>query len=84
MHIAIVTAEGFNELDSFIALGILNRVKRSSWRVSICAPSGAVTSMNGITVHARSRLVDVVSADAFLFGSGMQSYLPAVPALHTT
>ena len=40
MHIAIVTAEGFNELDSFIALGILNRVKRSSWRVSICAPSG--------------------------------------------
>ena len=73
MHIAIVTAEGFNELDSFIALGILNRVKRSSWRVSICAPSGAVTSMNGVTVHAQSRLTDVVSADVVLFGSGMKT-----------
>ena len=27
MHIAILTFEGFNELDSLIALGILNRVK---------------------------------------------------------
>jgi len=25
MHIAILTFDGFNELDSFIALGILNR-----------------------------------------------------------
>ena len=73
MHIAIVTAEGFNELDSFIALGILNRVKRSSWRVSICAPSDTVTSMNGVTVHAQSRLADVVSADVVLFGSGMKT-----------
>ena len=73
MHIAIVTAEGFNELDSFIALGILNRVKRSSWRVSICAPSDTVTSMNGVTVHAQSRLTDVVSADVVLFGSGMKT-----------
>jgi hypothetical protein len=28
MHTAILTFEGFNELDSFIALGILNRVRR--------------------------------------------------------
>ncbi len=27
MKIAILTFEGFNELDSFIALGILNRMK---------------------------------------------------------
>ena len=27
MHIAILTFEGFNELDSLIALSILNRVK---------------------------------------------------------
>jgi hypothetical protein len=27
MHIAILTFEGFNELDSLIALGVLNRVK---------------------------------------------------------
>lgn len=27
MDIAILTFDGFNELDSFIALGILNRMK---------------------------------------------------------
>ena len=73
MHIAIVTAQGFNELDSFIALGILNRVKRNAWRVSICAPSDAVTSMNGVTVQAQCRLADARSADVVLFGSGTQT-----------
>jgi transcriptional regulator GlxA family with amidase domain len=73
MHIAIVTAQGFNELDSFIALGILNRVKRPGWNVSICAPSATVTSMNGVTVHAQSRLGDAATADVVLFGSGMRT-----------
>ena len=39
MHIAILTFQGFNELDSLIALGILNRVKRPDWRVSIASPA---------------------------------------------
>ena len=73
MHITIVTAQGFNELDSFIALGILNRVKRPGWRVSLCAPAEAVTSMNGVTVRAQSRLADAVAADVVLFGSGMHT-----------
>ena len=30
MHIAILTVEGFNEPDPFIALGILDRVKNIS------------------------------------------------------
>ena len=38
MHIAILTFEGFNELDSLIALNILNRVKKPGWRVSIASP----------------------------------------------
>lgn len=38
MHIAILTFEGFNELDSFIALGILNRIHRPGWRVSLACP----------------------------------------------
>jgi len=38
MHIAILTFPGFNELDSFIALGILNRIKSAGWRVSLCCP----------------------------------------------
>jgi len=73
MHIAIVTAEGFNELDSFIALGILNRVKRPGWRVTVCSPAASVTSMNGVTVHAQSSLADAAAADVVLLGSGMQT-----------
>ena len=42
MHIAILTFEGFNELDSLIALGILNRVKQPNWRVSIASPAARV------------------------------------------
>jgi hypothetical protein len=54
MHITILTFDAFNELDSFIALGILNRVKRSDWRVTLACPAPQVTSMNGVTVHAQS------------------------------
>lgn len=43
MHIAILTFDGFNELDSIIALGILNRVKASDWRVSLCCSPPQVT-----------------------------------------
>ena len=51
MHIAILTFDGYNELDSIVALGILNRVKRPDWRVSLAAPSATVTSMNGVVLQ---------------------------------
>jgi transcriptional regulator GlxA family with amidase domain len=73
MHIAILTFEGFNELDSFIALGVLNRVKRPGWRVSIACPSATVTSMNGVTVQAQATLADACAAEAVIVGSGMQT-----------
>jgi hypothetical protein len=39
MHITILTFEVFNELDSLIALGILNRIKKPDWRVTLsCVP----------------------------------------------
>jgi transcriptional regulator GlxA family with amidase domain len=71
MHVAILTFQGFNELDSFIALGVLKRVP--GWRVSICCPEATVTSWNGVTVHAQSRLDEVASADAVLVGSGAKT-----------
>jgi transcriptional regulator GlxA family with amidase domain len=73
MHVAILTFEGFNELDSFVALGVLNRVKKPDWRVSICCPTPTVTSMNGVTIHAQSRLDSVLTADAVLVGSGIRT-----------
>lgn len=71
MHIAILTFDGFNELDSLIGLGILNRIRKPDWRVTLCCPAAEVTSMNGVTVRAQSVLEDARSADAVLVGSGM-------------
>lgn len=73
MHIAILTFEGYNELDSLIALGILNRVKQPGWRVSIASPGAKVRSMNGVVIEAQASLQDAVAADAVIVGSGMQT-----------
>ena len=73
MHIAILTFQGFNELDSLVALGVLNRVKKPGWRVTLCCPEPVVTSMNGVVVHAQSRLPDAVFADAVIVGSGIRT-----------
>jgi transcriptional regulator GlxA family with amidase domain len=73
MHIAILTFEGFNELDSLIALGILNRVKTPRWRVSIASPTERVRSMNGVVIEAQATLAEASAADAVIVGSGMQT-----------
>ena len=73
MHIAILTFQGFNELDSIVALGILNRVRDKSWRVTLCCPADSVTSMNGVVVQAQSRLAEARAADAVIVGSGMKT-----------
>ena len=73
MHISILTFEGFNELDSLIALGILNRVKRPDWRVSIASPADKVRSMNGVVMEAQASLKDACDADAVLVGSGIRT-----------
>lgn len=70
MHIAILTFEGFNELDSLIALGVLNRVREPGWRVSIASPAPRVRSMNGVTLDAMVDLDEACTADAVVVGSG--------------
>src|SRR6185295_19330737 len=73
MHIAILTFQGFNELDSLVALGVLNRIRKATWRVTLCSPESMVTSMNGVVVHAQSNLSEVASADAVIVGSGIKT-----------
>ncbi len=73
MHIAILTFQGFNEIDSLVALGVLNRIKKPGWRVTLCCPEPTVTSMNGVVVHAQSTLAEVATADVVLVGSGLQT-----------
>jgi transcriptional regulator GlxA family with amidase domain len=73
MHIAILTFDGFNELDSLVALGVLNRVKKPGWRVTLASPSATVTSMNGVTVHATATLESACEAGAVIVGSGIRT-----------
>jgi len=71
MKIAILTFDGFNELDSFIALGLLNRLGAQGWKAEIASPASHVTSMSGVTVQAQRPLEFANEADAVIFGSGI-------------
>lgn len=73
MHIAILTFDGYNELDSLIALGILNRIKKPDWRVSIASPTARVESMNGVIIERHISLSEANAADAVIIGSGMKT-----------
>jgi transcriptional regulator GlxA family with amidase domain len=73
MRIAIVTFEGFNEIDSFVAFHILNRVTRPGWKAEITAPQATLRSGNGVAIHAQRPLEFANEADAVLFGSGRQT-----------
>ncbi len=73
MHVAILTFDGFNELDSLIALGILKRINQPGWRVSIACPTPSVRSMNGVVLEAQCSLGDAREADAVIVGSGIKT-----------
>jgi transcriptional regulator GlxA family with amidase domain len=73
VQIAVLTFDGFNELDSFIAAAILNRVKAKGWKAYITSPSTEVTSMNGITVRRQQPLEFAREADAVIIGSGTKT-----------
>jgi transcriptional regulator GlxA family with amidase domain len=70
MQIAIVTFEGFNEIDIFVVLSILNRVRAPNWKAEITAPTPSLTSMNGVRIERQQPLSFARSADVVLVGSG--------------
>jgi transcriptional regulator GlxA family with amidase domain len=73
MQVAILTFDGFNELDSLIAAAILNRLRPEGWAASITSPTAQVTSMNGIVVQRQRPLAFAEEADAVLIGSGVRT-----------
>ena len=73
MKIAILTFDGFNELDTFIALGLVNRLHHLGWAAAVTSPTAQVTSMNGVTVTAQQPLEFANEADVVLFGSGIHT-----------
>ncbi len=73
MQIAVLTFDGFNELDSFIAASLLNRMKHKGWKAHITSPTERVTSMNGVEVRRQRPLAFAADADAVLVGSGIKT-----------
>lgn len=73
MQIAVLTFDGYNELDSFIAAAMLNRMKGAGWMAWITSPVEQVTSMNGVTVQRQQPLDFARQADAVLIGSGIRT-----------
>ena len=71
--IAVLTFDGFNELDSFIASAMLNRVKQPSLKALIVCPAAQVASMNGVVVHSQAALRFAREADAVIVGSGVKT-----------
>jgi len=73
MQIAVLTFDGFNELDSFVAAAILNRMRPKGWMAHITSPTETVTSMNGVAIQRQKPLAFVGEADAVLIGSGIRT-----------
>ena len=73
MQIAVLTFDGFNELDSFVAAAIINRMKAHGWAAHITSPTERVTSMNGVTVERQRPLEFASEADAVIIGSGIKT-----------
>ena len=85
VHIAILTFDAFNELDSLVAFAVFNRIALlgdAGWHVRIASPTPRVTSMNGLTIDAHEDLSRIGQADAVLVGSGMKTReIAANPAI---
>lgn len=80
MQIAVLTFDGFNELDSFVPAAILNRMRAKGWNAHITAPTAEITSMNGVTVRRQRPLEFACEADAVIIGSGVNTREVAIDA----
>jgi transcriptional regulator GlxA family with amidase domain len=70
MRIAVLTFDGFNELDSFVASAMINRITSPELRALIVCPAQRVASMNGVVVQSQAPLSFAREADAVIVGSG--------------
>ncbi|HVP61328.1 MAG TPA: DJ-1/PfpI family protein [Myxococcaceae bacterium] len=70
MRIAILTFPGFNEIDSFVASYMINRVTRAGLKAEITCAAPVVESGRGVRVSAQRPLEFAREADAVLVGSG--------------
>jgi transcriptional regulator GlxA family with amidase domain len=73
MQVAVVTFDGFNELDSFIASALINRCRGEGLEAFITTPTPVITSMNGVEIRGQRPMEFVTEADVVLIGSGIKT-----------
>ncbi|MFD8546045.1 DJ-1/PfpI family protein [Streptomyces sp. NPDC059649] len=73
MQVAVVTFDGFNELDSFIASALINRCSKDGLEAFITTPTPVVMSMNGVEVTGQRPMEFVTEAEVVLIGSGVKT-----------
>lgn len=73
MNIAILTFQGFNEIDSLVAFRMLKWLDKDNWNIKICCPDVEVISMGGLVIRAQGMLEDANQADAVIVGSGVMT-----------
>ena len=73
MQVAVVTFDGFNELDSFIASALINRCRKNGLEAFITTPEPVVASMNAVEVTGQRPMEFVTEADVVLIGSGVKT-----------
>ncbi|MEU1501571.1 DJ-1/PfpI family protein [Streptomyces sp. NPDC005732] len=73
MQVAVVTFDGFNELDSFIASALINRCRGDGLEAFVTTPTPVVTSMNGVEVTGQRPMEFATEADVVLIGSGVKT-----------
>lgn len=78
MRAAIVTFDGYNELDSFVALALLNRA--AGWRAEIVSDRQRVVSMNGVGIDTAQPIEALPHYDVVLIGSGVRTQAVAADA----
>jgi transcriptional regulator GlxA family with amidase domain len=73
MQVAVVTFDGFNELDSFISSALINRRRKDGLEAFITTPTPVVTSMNGVEVTGQRPMEFLKEAAVVLIGSGVKT-----------
>jgi transcriptional regulator GlxA family with amidase domain len=73
-----MTFDGYNELDSFVALALLNRA--AGWRAEIVSDKKRVISMNGVGIDNAALVEGLPDYDVVLIGSGVRTQAVAADA----
>ena len=73
IKISILTFDGFNEIDSFLALNTINRMSAEGIQAKITSPTSSVVSMNGVRIDAQQNLEFAHESDVVIIGSGRNS-----------